>query len=107
MKNALRLNYASALASVGVAACCVLPVTFILLGMGGSWLAIFGKIAAISYYVVTLSTLVIGYSYILAFRRKSLGRLKWWLFGATLLTAIAWVVVVNEGSINDYLISRM
>ncbi|MEX0968950.1 MAG: hypothetical protein WD046_00745 [Paracoccaceae bacterium] len=107
MKNHLRLSYSSALAAVGVGACCILPVTFILLGMGGSWLAIFGKIAAASFYVLALSTLVIGYSYLIAYRRGALGRLKWWLSGATFMTAIAWLVVLNEGRLNDYLISRM
>ena len=36
----------AAVASLGVSACCVLPMVFILLGLGGSWLAVFGKIAA-------------------------------------------------------------
>ncbi|MGR3723274.1 hypothetical protein, partial [Abyssibius alkaniclasticus] len=86
MKNSLRLSYGSALASVGVSACCILPVVFILLGMGGSWLAIFGKIAAVSFYVVAASSLIIGLSYYLALRRGALGRLKWWLLGATAQT---------------------
>ena len=102
-----KLSLGSTLAALGVSACCVLPVSFILLGMGGGWLAIFGNIAAVSYYVLACATLFIGYSALMSYRRGMLSRLKWWLISATSLTAIAWVIVLNKARINDYLISRM
>ena len=78
-----------------------------LLGLGGSWLAVFGKIAVASYYVLAISTALIVASWVISRRRGSMARLKWWLGGTTMVTAIAWVIVLNETRINDLLIMQM
>ena len=82
-------------------------MTMMLLGLGGSWLAIFGKVAAASYYVLTMSTAFVVISWMVSYRRGSLPTLKWWLAGTTPITGVGWVVVFNEAWINDYLIMQM
>jgi mercuric ion transport protein len=103
----LNLSYLGSLSALGVASCCVLPMTMMLLGLGGSWLAIFGKIAAASYYVLAVSSALVAVAWLVCFQRGSLKKLKWGLAGSTALTALAWGVVFNEARINDYLIMRM
>jgi len=107
MQKHLRLSYLGSISALGVATCCVLPMTMMVLGLGGSWLAVFGKIAAASYYVLATSTLVVGMAWAVSLKRASLRQLKWWLSGSTALTALAWAVVFNEVRINDYLIMQM
>ncbi|MEK6215854.1 MAG: hypothetical protein N2B03_01410 [Boseongicola sp.] len=82
-------------------------MTMLLFGLGGSWLAVFGKIAAASYYVLAISSVLVAMSWLMSYRRSSTKRLMWWLSGSTALTALAWVVVINETRINDYLIMQM
>ena len=84
-----------------------MPMTMMLLGLGGSWLAVFGKIAAASYYVLAISSVFVAVSWLVSYRRGSIKELMWWLAGSTALTALAWVVVFNEARINDYLIMQM
>ncbi len=107
LQKYLGLSYLNSVSALGVATCCVLPMTFMLFGLGGSWLAVFGKIAAASYYVLAISSVFVVVSWIIAFHRQSLPELKWWLAGSTVITASAWVVVFNETRINDFLIMQM
>ena len=107
MKNYIGASYLASFGALSVASCCVLPMTMMLLGLGGSWLAVFGKVAAASYYVLAISTALIVASWVISRRRGSMARLKWWLGGTTLVTAIAWVIVFNETRINDLLIMQM
>ncbi|UWR03162.1 hypothetical protein K3740_00130 [Ruegeria conchae] len=107
MKKYLTLSYLGSVSALGVATCCVLPMAMMLLGLGGSWLAIFGKIAAASYYVLAISTALIAVSWFVAHRNGTLANLKWWLVGSTAITALAWAIVFNETQINDYLIMQM
>lgn len=107
MPKYLSLSYLGSLSALGVATCCVMPMTMMLLGLGGSWLAVFGKIAAASYYVLAISTVLILVSWLASYQRGSLPKLKWWLCGATAITGLAWVVVFNEARINDFLIMQM
>jgi len=103
----LNLSYLGSFSALGVATCCVLPMTMMLFGLGGSWLAIFGKIAAASYYVLALSSIFVAVSWLVCFQRGSIKKQKWWLAGSTALTALAWSIVFNETRINDYLIMQM
>ena len=82
-------------------------MAMMLLGLGGSWIAVFGKIAAASYYVIALSSLLVVAAWVVSYRRGSMMRLKWWLGGTTALTLLAWVIVANEARINDFLIMQM
>ena len=107
LRKYLGISYLASFGALGIASCCVLPMTMMLLGLGGSWIAIFGKIAAASYYVLAVSTVLVLSAWFIATQRKSVSKLKWWLGGTTALTALAWVVVVNEARINDLLIMQM
>lgn len=107
MKKTIGLSYAAALGSLGVATCCVLPMTMMLLGLGGSWLAIFGQIAAFSAVVLGLSTILVLAAWFIAYRRNSVSDLKFWLGGVSLLMFLAWLIFLNETRINDQLIALM
>lgn len=82
-------------------------MALMLFGIGGSWVAVFGKLAAASYYVLGLSSLVIAVTWAVAYRRGSLAALKSKLALSTVLTAVAWGVALNEARINDFLIMQM
>ncbi|WP_171173459.1 hypothetical protein [Ruegeria sp. HKCCD8929] len=107
MQKYLGLSYLGSLSALGVATCCVLPMAMMLLGLGGSWLAIFGRIAAASYYVLAVSTVLVAISWWVSHRRRSIEKLMWWLVGSTAMTGLAWVIVFNEARINDYLFMQM
>lgn len=107
MIGQVRASLVSAVAALGVATCCVLPMAFLLMGLGGSWLAVFGKIAATSYYVLAASSLFIVWAWITALQRGSALRLRAWLTLSTALVALTWLLVLNETLINDFLIGLM
>ncbi|CTQ58309.1 hypothetical protein [Roseibium album] len=107
MRKHIEFSYLSSFTALGVATCCVLPMTMMLLGFGGSWLVIFGKIAAASYYVLAVATLFAALSWWLSLRQGAVSRLKWWLTGSTAVTAAAWVIVFYETQINEFLITQM
>lgn len=107
MIRSIWTTYVGSVAALGVATCCVLPMTMMLLGLGGSWIAIFGKIAALSFYILGVSTAIVCFAWYLAYRQDALPRLGWWLIGSTAITLLAWIVVFNETRINDYLITLM
>lgn len=107
MRPYLRASCLGSLGALGMAACCVMPMGLILLGLGGSWLAVFGKIAAFSFPVLGASTVLLIAAGAMAVRRNALARLKWWLTGNAVVTALAWAVALNESRINDVLIRLM
>ena len=107
IRKYLGLSDLGSVSALGVASCCVLPMTMMLMGLGGSWLAVFGTIAAASYYVLAVSSFLVALAWLVSYRRRTIGNLKGWLAGSTALTAVAWVVVFNEARINDYLIMQM
>lgn len=107
MKKPLWASYVGSLSALGVATCCVMPMTMILLGLGGSWLAVFGKIAAASYYVLGIATTFLIVAWFQCIRQCAPGQIKKWLFGSTVLTAIAWVIVLTQVQINDFLVTLM
>ncbi|WP_170435025.1 hypothetical protein [Ruegeria arenilitoris] len=107
MRGFLGLSFAGSLSALGVGACCVLPMTMMLLGLGGNWLALFGQIAALSYYVLAASTVLIAVAWLVAYPRDKMRHLKWGLAASTAMTALAWVVVFNEARINEFLIQQM
>jgi mercuric ion transport protein len=101
MLGALRASLVSSFAALGVATCCVMPKTMMLLGLAGDWIVIFGQIAAASTYVLAGSTVLILLAWILAVHRHAFARLKVWLKLSTGLTALAWGIFLNETQIND------
>lgn len=105
MKNLLKLSYLSSGTTLGVAACCILPMILILSGFGGSWLAIFGKIAALSYGALALSIVVIAMAWFTAYRQHALHKLRFWLTGSTVMTFLSGVIVMNEDWLNTQLMN--
>ena len=89
------------------AVCCVLPVAVMLVGLGGSWVAVFGPLAAASLPVAALSTVVVILAWILAVRRRVPKRIYAFLGAGSALTLTAWAVILSEATLNDYLISLM
>ncbi|MEO1020196.1 MAG: hypothetical protein AAFY56_21285 [Pseudomonadota bacterium] len=102
MPNRLHVN-----ATLIAAACCVLPMALMLVGPGGSWLAVFGKIAAVSPYVAAFSSIALGAAWILAARRKASSKTVTILSVGTTLTILAWIMFLGEAGIDDYLITLM
>ncbi len=98
---------ASAGAAAIAAACCVLPMALMLVGLGGAWLAIFGRIAAIGFHLGALAVVLIVAAWIVALPRRSGRSTIVALSAGSALTLVAWVVLLNEAAINDYLISLM
>ena len=90
--------------SLVAAACCVLPLVFIILGFGGAWLSVFGVIAAGAYYVVAATAAIIVLGFYIAIRRQASGRTYGLLFLGAALTVVAWLVILNETVINSFLI---
>lgn len=107
MKFTLGLSYLGSGMSVGAASCCVLPMALMLVGAGGSGLAIFAPVAAAAIYVLAASSVLLLLAWGVACRRGSLRRLIRPLAGSTALTALAWGLFTLEGPINDYLIGLM
>jgi hypothetical protein len=105
MTGQVRAAFLAALASLGVSACCVLPMVFLLLGLGGSWLAVFGTISAYSFYVLGVASVLVMVAWVLSIRRGSARHLRGWLVASTVLVGLAWLVVFNEGRINDFLMT--
>lgn len=87
--------------------CCILPMLLLVMGLGGSWIAVFGKVAATSLIVLGMSTAIVALAWFLAYRNHALSQLKSWLAGSTALIIIAWIIVYNETRINDFLITLM
>ena len=89
------------------AVCCVLPMTFMLFGLGGAWLGVFGKAAAASPYLIALSAVLVAAAWIYAIRNGASRGARLVLVISTALTAAAWPIYYYEGAINDRLIGLM
>lgn len=107
LRNLTRVNVLGSLSSLAVASCCILPMALMLMGMGGSWLAVFGRIAAVSYAVAGVSTALLVAGWVMVYRRGSPRSLRLWLGMTTALTGMAWLVILNESRINDFLLQNM
>ena len=97
----VRAAFLSSLVALGVSACCVLPTFFLLMGLGGSWFVVFGKIAALSYVVLGISSAMIALGWITAYRKGRAASLWRWQASSTAMVAVAWLIVLNESRIND------
>ncbi|GAB5376438.1 MAG: hypothetical protein AcusKO_29000 [Acuticoccus sp.] len=102
-----RIGLAGSAVAALTASCCVLPMVLMLFGLGGSWLAVFGKIAAAGFYVGAFALLLVVAAWILALRRGSSRSTIAILAVGSVLIAGSWLVMLNETVINDYIISLM
>jgi mercuric ion transport protein len=102
-----RLGLAGAVSSLGVSACCVMPTALVLLGAGGSWLAVFARIAALGYYVAGAASLILVAAWAVVLHGRTLPRNGRLLGLGTGISAVAWLVLANEARLNDYLIGLL
>ncbi|MGR3660789.1 MAG: hypothetical protein ACU0CA_06300 [Paracoccaceae bacterium] len=102
-----KFGLAGAFTALGAAACCVLPMVMIMFGLGGSWLVVFSKVAAISPYVIAAAILLLLGGWVMAIRNGASTSTFTILTLGTSLSGLAWLVFLNEGSINDFLMTKM
>ncbi|MCP5087360.1 MAG: hypothetical protein GY952_11220 [Rhodobacteraceae bacterium] len=87
--------------------CCVMPMVLMLAGLGGSWMAVFGKIAMISPWLTGLAAVLLSLSWVMILRNGAPARIRWMVATGSLLTLIAIVIILREAALNDYLITLM
>jgi len=97
----------SSLAAIGVASCCILPMSLMVLGVGGGWMAFFARATAWAPLFISIAAVMTALSWGIAWRRHQLRRLTPVLAMLTAMTLLAWGIWANEAAINDLLISWM
>lgn len=102
-----RTGLAGGGAAFGVSLCCILPMILMLAGLGGNWIAVFGRIAALGYWVAGGAALLLAVAWVLALRRGAGRAVRARLAAGTALTFLAWGLLLNETRINDMLIGWM
>ncbi|SLN63452.1 MerT mercuric transport protein [Pseudoruegeria aquimaris] len=106
--SGVKASLLASFAALGVATCCVLPMIFLILGLGGSWLAVFGVIAGASPYVLALAGFLLAAAWIGRLRLDvAPGWARAGLWGSTALFFIALGLYAYEARINDALIQWM
>lgn len=99
-----KVGVAGSILSLISAICCVLPLLFIILGLGGAWGAIFGTVASVGYYLLGATGLVLVIALFNAIRSQDQARAYALIFVGVVLTLVAWLIIANERSINNVLI---
>ena len=61
------------LSALGVGSCCVLPLFFVTLGMGGSWIGNIASLAPYQSFFLIFSFLAIGFGFWQVFRPEACG----------------------------------
>ncbi len=102
-----QISFAGSFAAIIAAACCILPMGLMVVGLGGAWIGVFGKIAAWSFPIIVVSAGLLATAWIIAVRRRAARRTYVLIAGGSMLTALTWLVMIKESTINDYLISLM
>lgn len=57
------LGIGAALAAIGASVCCVVPLLFISLGIGGAWMSAFTSMETVRPYFIILTLIFIGLGY--------------------------------------------
>lgn len=92
-----RASLAGAVAAlVAATTCCVLPMSLMIAGLGGSWLAVFSPVASVSPYVIGLSVILLIAAWFAAFRGGAAKRTMSMLAGGSVLSLLAWLIVIND-----------
>src|SRR3546814_17768344 len=91
-----RAGFVGSVVALLTATCCILPMALVLLGLGGSWIAVFGIVAAASLHVTGLAAALTVTGWILALRRRA-GKRTYAILGAgAAATSLASPLVLNE-----------
>lgn len=94
-------------ALLAAATCCVLPMSLMIAGLGGSWLAVFSPVAAVSPYIIGLSAILLIAAWFAALRRGAGSRTISLLAGGSTLSLLAWLIVVNDGPLTMFFLQYM
>jgi hypothetical protein len=89
------------------AACCVLPMVLVLLGVGGAWGAIVARAAVPAPWLVAVSVVLVVAAWLAALRTRPPRGGRATLALATVAAAAAWTVWAHEATLNDWLITLM
>ena len=86
----------SVVALLAASACCVLPMSLMIAGFGGGWMAVFSPVAAVSPYLVGISFLLLVAAWFVALRSGSgRGTIALLALGSA-FTATAWLLLINQ-----------
>ena len=109
MANVLtRTGLAGSIAAVlAASACCVLPMSLMIAGLGGSWMAVFAPLSAASPYVLAVSVVLLAVAWFIALRRRASRGTLAMLSVGTLLVLVAWLLLVNEERLTMFFLSYM
>ena len=87
--------------------CCILPMSLMIAGLGGSWMAVFAPVSAVSPYVIGLSIVLLAVAWFLSLRRGASRRRVALLSAGSTLSALAWLIVANDEPLTMFFLSRM
>ncbi len=87
--------------------CCVLPMSLMIAGLGGSWMVVFAPIAAVSPYLIGLSVILLVAAWFVALRRGASRTTVATLSIGSALTSLAWLVIINEERLTMFFLSYM
>lgn len=96
----------SVLALLG-ASCCVLPMAFVLLGLGGSWLAVFAPIAGLSPYLLGIAAAFVLAAWISARFQLGAPRVRWTMGASTIAAILAHAVYLYRDPLTDLLVGAV
>src|SRR3546814_18738466 len=97
-----RAGFVGSVVALLTATCCILPMALVLLGLGGSWIAVFGIVAAASLHVTGLAAALTVTGWILALRWRA-GQRNYAILGAGAgLTSLSWLSVLKEDTVHRY-----
>lgn len=107
IESSTKIGVAGATLAFLTSLCCVLPMTFMVLGLGGSWLVVFGQVSAFSLYIGLASVAALVWAWVVAILRKGSRPTMLVLSGGTILSLVAWGIFLNEAALNQALIRWM
>ena len=67
--SSVMLGAGSVLGGLAVSACCVLPLAFVLIGVGGSWMGTLVGFGAYKFITIPITLLMLGIGFYFAYRK--------------------------------------
>ena len=95
----------SVLSLLAASACCVLPLSLMIAGVGGNWAALFSPLAAASPYILGVSVVMLAIAWTIAYRRRSGRRTIGMLSAGSALSAVAWLLIANDDRVTAFLLT--
>ena len=95
----------SLVALFAAASCCVLPMSLMIAGLGGSWMAVFAPLSVASPYILGISVVLLAVAWFHALRRKPRRSTLAILSVGTFLAFIAWLLIINDEPLTMFFLS--